>query len=263
MQGLTEFLPVSSSGHLVLAQVLFGLSEPEVFFDLILHLGTLTAVIVFYHTEFFGMLKELKLLFSPTRLKLSFRTRPLFRLGVLIVIASIPTALIGLFFKDFFISLFTSLFAVGIDLLITATLLFIAAFRKKVTVKSELEFPIRIALAIGVIQGLAIAPGISRSGATISLAIILGMERSLALRFSFLLSIPAIIGALLLSLKGASATTFPDIALVSGFLCAAIVGFLSLILLSLILKKDRFQIFIPWCVAAGFIALYLHFHGLG
>jgi undecaprenyl-diphosphatase len=263
MQGLTEFLPVSSSGHLVLAQVMFGLKEPEVFFDLILHLGTLTAVIVFYHTEFFGMLSELKILFSPSRLKVSFRTRPLFRLGVLIVIASVPTALIGFFFKDFFTSLFTSLLAVGVDLLITAGLLIFAAFRKKVTIKSELEFPVWVALAIGLIQGLAIAPGISRSGATISLALILGMERSLAARFSFLLSIPAIIGAILLQIPEASSSAFPKAAMLSGFLSAAIVGFLSLILLSLILKKDRFHIFAPWCVAAGVIALYLHCHGMG
>jgi undecaprenyl-diphosphatase len=260
MQGLTEFLPVSSSGHLVLAQVLLGLKEPEVFFDLVLHLGTLTAVIVYYRTEFFGMLKELRQLLSPDRLKVSFRTRPLFRLGVLIVIASIPTALIGFFFKDFFTSLFTSLLAVGVNLLITASLLVIAYFRKKVTVKSELEFPVWIALTIGIIQGLAIAPGLSRSGATIALAIILGMESSLAARFSFLLSIPAIIGATLLKIPEASASAFPKAALFGGFLSASIIGFLSLILLALVLKKDRFFIFVPWCVVAGTVALFLHFH---
>jgi undecaprenyl-diphosphatase len=260
LQGLTEFLPVSSSGQLALAQALYGITEPEVFFDLVLHLGTLTAVIAFYRTEFFGMLKELRVLGVSDSLAVSFRTRPLFRLGVMIVLGSIPTALIGLIFRDFLASLFTSLLAVGLNLLLTAVFLLVAAFRRNVTIKSELEFPVWVALAVGLAQGLAIAPGLSRSGVTISLAIMLGMERSLAARFSFLLSIPAIIGALLLYIPKAELSVFPMEALALGFVVSAGVGFLSLLLLSLLLKKDRFQVFVPWCVCAGCLALYLHYH---
>jgi undecaprenyl-diphosphatase len=262
MQGLTEFLPVSSSGHLVLAQALYGLTEPEVFFDLVLHLGTLTAVLAFYRVEFFGMLRELGVFFRPG-LAVAFRTRPLFRLGVLIVVGSVPTAIIGLVFQDFLTSLFNSLLAVGINLLITALFLTISAFRKTVSVKSELEFPIWMALAIGLAQGLAIAPGLSRSGVTISLAIMLGMERSLAARYSFLLSVPAVLGAILLTLTDAGSSVFPRGALTLGFFTSAVVGFLALVLLSILLKKGRFHFFVPWCLAAGILALYLHSHGVG
>lgn len=233
MQGLTEFLPVSSSGHLALAQNLYGLTEPEVFFDLLLHLGTLSAVVIFYRREFFGMLSRLKLLFQPGRMA-AYRVSPLFRLGVMIIAGSVPTALIGLAFKDFFTSLFTSLTAVGINLILTACFLAAASFRRKVTIKSELEFPLWAALAIGIAQGLAIAPGLSRSGVTISLAILLGMERTLAARYSFLLSVPAILGAMLLSLPEASSSAFPASALAGGFLVSALVGFLSLVLLSVL-----------------------------
>jgi undecaprenyl-diphosphatase len=262
LQGLTEFLPISSSGHLVLAQRLFGITEPEVFFDLILHLGTLLAVVAFYRTEFFGMLAELKVFFQPDRIKVSFRTRPLFRLGVLIVLGSIPTALIGLVFKDFLESLFSSLFAVGIDLLLTACFLIISAFSKNVKFKSELEFPVWAAMAIGFMQGLAIAPGLSRSGVTISFAIMLGIERTLAARFSFLLSIPAVAGAILLSIPDAGSSVFPRNASAIGFAASALTGFIALVLLAVVLKKDRFHLFAPWCIAAGILALYLHFHVL-
>jgi undecaprenyl-diphosphatase len=258
LQGLTEFLPVSSSGHLVLCQNLFGLTEPEVFFDLVLHLGTLSAVLVFYRTECLGIIKELKTLFSFQRLRLAYRTRPLFRLGALILAGSLPTAVIGLLFKDFFTSLFSSLLAVGVNLCLTALFLFLAGFRKEATVKSELEFPLWLALVVGFAQGLAISPGLSRSGVTISIAILLGMERSLALRFSFLLSVPAVTGAVLLSLKDSSRSIFPAEALAAGFVTAAVVGFLSLILLSFILKKDRFRVFVPWCLAVGALAIYLY-----
>jgi undecaprenyl-diphosphatase len=264
LQGATEFLPVSSSGHLVLAQALFGLREPELFFDLILHLGTLLAVLAFYRTEFFGMLRELGVLLSPRGLALAFRVRPLFRLGALIVLGSIPTAILGLAFKGFLSSLFSSLLAVGVDLILTAAFLLAASFRKTPAYNSELEFPVWAALAIGCIQGLAIAPGLSRSGVTISLAILLGVERTLAARYSFLLSVPAIVGAnAIVLLGGAPPSAFPKEAMLAGFAASALVGILCLALLSLILRKDRFQLFVPWCLAAGVVALLLHFHVVG
>jgi undecaprenyl-diphosphatase len=262
IQGLSEFLPISSSGHLVIVQHLFRLEEPEVFFDLFLHLGTLSAVVYFYRTEVFGMLSELKQLASPKRLSVSYKTRPLFRLGVLVVIGSLPTALIGLLFEDYLTALFSDIMAVGINLFITASLLFFSALCKRTTIHSELEFPALLAFYIGVAQGIAIAPGLSRSGVTIALAIILGCDRILAARYSFLLSIPAILGGLILKFSSASQSDFPMEAMATGFLVAAITGYLCLKLLSLLLEKDRFHIFAPWCVLAGLVAIYLSYFPL-
>jgi undecaprenyl-diphosphatase len=262
IQGLAEFLPISSSGHLVLVQELFALEEPEVFFDLILHLGTLTAVVYFYRTEVLGMIFELKHLFSPATLVVSYRTRPLFRLGVMIVIGSIPTAAIGYFFEDTLTNMFSSIRTVGIDLFITAGFLLIAFFFKDSKIKTELEFPAYLALAIGLIQGLAIAPGLSRSGLTISLAIILGCDRILAARYSFLLSIPAILGGLLLKLPSASQSVFPANVTLVGFALAAIFGYLALRILNNILVQDRFYVFAPWCVLMGLLAIYLSYFPL-
>jgi undecaprenyl-diphosphatase len=259
VQGLSEFLPISSSGHLVIAQNLFGLSEPEVFFDLILHLGTLSAVVYFYRIEVLGMIAELRQLASPKRLAVSYKTRPLFRLGVLVVIGSIPTALIGLLFEDYLTSLFSDVLAVGINLFITASLLFFTAFCKNTTVRSELEFPALLAVYIGIAQGIAIAPGLSRSGVTIALAILLGCDRILAARYSFLLSIPAILGGLILKIPTASQSDFPLDAMAVGFVMACIVGYFALKLLSFLLAKDRFHIFTPWCILAGLTAMYLYY----
>jgi undecaprenyl-diphosphatase len=259
IQGLSEFLPISSSGHLVIAQLLFGLPEPEVFFDLILHLGTLSAVIYFYRIEVFGMITELRHLLTPKRIPVYYKTRPLFRLGVLVVLGCIPTALIGLFFEDFLTSLFSSSLVVGINLFITALFLLVSAFNKKTFYKSELEFPAILALCIGFIQGMAIAPGLSRSGLTIALAIILGCDKILAARYSFLLSVPAILGGLILKIPDASSSEFPIPATLVGFTIAAIVGYLSLKLLSFLLSKDRFHIFVPWCILAGLTAIFMYY----
>ncbi|MDR2353634.1 MAG: undecaprenyl-diphosphate phosphatase [Deltaproteobacteria bacterium] len=259
IQGLAEFLPISSSGHLVLAQNLFGLTEPEVFFDLILHLGTLTAIIFFYRTEVWGLFSELRCFKSPDRLRVYFKTRPIFRLGILIICGSIPTALIGFFFQDFLESLFSSLMAVGVSFSVTGLFLLITLLAPRTRYKTELEFPIWLALAIGAIQGAAIAPGLSRSGLTIALAIILGLERVVAARYSFLLSIPAIVGGLLISLPKAQNSSFPLEALVLGFASAAIIGYIALQILGILLRKNWFPVFTPWCFMASLVTIWLSY----
>jgi undecaprenyl-diphosphatase len=262
VQGLCEFLPVSSSGHLALAQALYGLAEPEVFFDLILHLGTLLAVCVFYRREVTGLVRELGCLARPSRLRHYYRVRPFFRLGVLIVLGSVPTAVIGLAFEDFLTSLFSSLKAVGMGFLATVAVLLVSRFLKTARYKSELEFPAWTALVIGAAQGIAIAPGISRSGITICVALMLGLEGSLAARYSFLLSIPAILGGLLLTYSGADSSTFPASAAALGFAVSAVSGFLALKLLTFVVNRERFHFFAPWCLAAALLAFHLYGRGM-
>jgi undecaprenyl-diphosphatase len=253
---------VSSSGHLALAQALYGFGEPEVFFDLILHLGTLLAVCVFYRREVAGLAGELRCLARPSGLRTSYRVRPLFRLGVLIVLGSIPTAAIGLLFEDFLTSMFSSLKAVGIGFLITVAVLVASRFLKTAVYKSELEFPAWAALIIGLSQGIAISPGISRSGITICVALMLGLESSLAARYSFLLSVPAILGGLLLKLSDADSSSFPAQAAALGFAVSALSGFLALKLLTFIVNRERFHYFAPWCLAAALLAFHLFSKGM-
>ncbi|MDR3154256.1 MAG: undecaprenyl-diphosphate phosphatase [Deltaproteobacteria bacterium] len=259
VQGLCEFLPVSSSGHLALSQALIGLAEPEVFFDLILHLGTLAAVCAFYRREVLGLLGELRRFSSAEEIRRSYRIRPMFRLGVMIIVGSLPTALIGFFFEDFLTSLFSSLTAVATGFFLTTLALVLSRFRRACAYKSELEFPVWAALVIGTAQAVAIAPGISRSGITIGVALLLGLEGALAARYSFLLSIPAILGGLLLKHSEAGQSSFTYSAALLGFSVAAASGLLALKLLSLLVTRDRFYLFAPWTLAAGLLALKLHF----
>jgi undecaprenyl-diphosphatase len=258
IQGLCEFLPVSSSGHLALAQILLGFQAPDIVLDLTLHLGTLLAVIRFYRRELLALVVETRLipsaLTSASKLEEYFRTRPDFRLGVLIILASVPTAAIGLAFQDAFSGLFDSALAVGTALLITAAVLAATARLKAGTV-DVLDFTILQALIIGTAQGLAIAPGLSRSGLTIACALVLGLKRNLAARFSFLLSIPAIVGGLGLSLGQGLTSSFSAPWLLLGLVVAAVSGWFALRLLTAIVDRGRLAFFSPWCVLAGLAAI--------
>ncbi len=264
VQGLGEFLPISSSGHLILAQSIFGLKESEVAFDVVLHLGTLAAVCIYYRETLLTLIKELRFLpgaiISPKRLGELYQTRPDFRFGILIVIASIPTGIMGLALKDIFKANFTSVFSVAIALLITGTILRLVGSRGK-TGRDAKEMNIRDAIIIGTIQGLAIIPGFSRSGFTICAGLFSGLNRITAARFSFILSIPAIIGATAIELTSIEQSAFSTTEFIVGFFTAAIVGYLSLALLVKLLKQDNFSIFSWWCWAVGLIALTWTFLG--
>ncbi len=260
VQGLTEFLPVSSSGHLVLFQHLFGLTEPELFFDICVHAGTLVAICMVFYREIFSIFSVLFRLPRLTReeggLGAVFGRHPSFRMAVLIVAGSVPTGLLGLFFHDMADRIFGSLLLVGLMLVCTGTLLWLT--RRCATAGRPLErMGIKDALVIGFVQGLAILPGISRSGATISAALLLGVDRETAGRYSFLLSVPAIVGATVLGVasglpekSGASVS-----ALVLGFLAATLVGYFALRILLRIIKHGRFSAFSPYCWTVGVFAL--------
>ncbi|MDL2226849.1 undecaprenyl-diphosphate phosphatase [Deltaproteobacteria bacterium OttesenSCG-928-M10] len=258
IQGLGEFLPISSSGHLIIAQNVFGLAEPEVAFDMVLHLGTLLAVFIFYRRTILTLITELRFLpgalISPRKMRGLYHNRPDFRFGLLILIGSIPTGLIGLVFKDIFKSHFTSMTSVGIALLVTGFLLR-AVGRRGQYGRSDSAMTVRDALIIGLVQGLAIVPGFSRSGFTICAGLFAGLSRETAARYSFILSMPAIIGATILEAREGLASTFSAPEFAAGFAVAAISGFLALSFLVRLLKQDDFAVFSWWCWAVGIFAL--------
>jgi len=258
IQGLGEFLPISSSGHLILGQAVFGLEEPEMAFDIMLHLGTLTAVSIFYRETLITLIKELRFLpgalISPARMKELYLTRPDFRFGLLIIIGTIPTGLMGLLLKDLVKGRLSSVFSVGVALLITGLLLRLVGKRGQQGREAD-QMTIRDALIIGLIQGIAVIPGLSRSGFTICAGLFAGLSRVTAARYSFILSIPAIIGAAVLEMGGSFESRFaaPDFAV--GFLVAAISGYLALALLVRLLKQDNFGLFSWWCWGVGLFAV--------
>lgn len=260
IQGLAEFLPISSSGHLALAQNIFGLDNAEVAFDIVLHLATLLAVIFFYRKQMLDLLKEITVLPSllkggVPRFKECYNTRPNFRFGVLITIASIPTGIIGLICKDMFVFLSTSTLAIGCALLVTGVILKLSGLRASNTGREILDMTLKDALIIGLLQGVAITPGISRSGTTISTALLLGLSRELSARFSFILSIPAILGALVLEMAHGFESSFNITSFILGFAVAAISGYLALSFLVFIIKKNSFGKFAYYCWAVGLAAI--------
>ncbi|MBM5805246.1 MAG: undecaprenyl-diphosphate phosphatase [Candidatus Verstraetearchaeota archaeon] len=239
VQGLTEWLPISSSGHLVVAQTLMGLSVPVVF-DIFLHLGTLVAVITYFWRDIANILRSL----------LTLNTKDAnFKLLIYIIIGTIPTAVIGLLFLQFFESLFSSGRAVGVGLLITGALLLSSKLRK-----GQKNLGWLSSLIMGIFQGIAIAPGISRSGSTISAGLLSGVNKDEAFRYSFLLSIPAILGATVLEYKGLALSDLGLYAVV-GAAIAAVSGYVAIKIVQKVLLSERFYLFAIYCFPAGLLVL--------
>lgn len=256
IQGLTEFLPVSSSGHLVVAQHLFGMAEPQLLLDVMLHLGTLLAVVVVFRKDLAGILYGMRQGLTGARTE-----EPVYddyiRLLRLIVIATLPTAVIGLIFKQYAETIFGSPRFVGGAFLVTGAILWLSRLARSATKQIPQVTP-AIALLVGLSQGLAIMPGISRSGTTISVALLLGLDRGLAARFSFLMAIPAILGAAVLELRHASAVSaevWPII--LSGMVVAALSGYIAVKILLRIVVAGNFSSFAYYCWAAGAATLIL------
>lgn len=262
VQGLTEFLPVSSSGHLVLFQHFFGIEEPELFFDICLHAGTLVAIFFVFFQEIWSTLKTLTRLPALSResggLKPLFESNESIRISVLILSSTVPTGIMGVLFHEIADRLFSNVALVGGMLLITGGLLWITK-SFGTTGRSIREIGIKDSLIIGFVQGLAILPGISRSGATISTALILGIDREVAGRYSFLLSIPAILGAMVMGFESGllEKSSASPAALTGGTLVAAFVGYLALKILLKIIKHGRLFTFSPYCWTVGILTLIL------
>ena len=260
LQGLTEFLPVSSSGHLALGQSFFGITEPALFFDVSLHMGTLLAVVVVFFQDIKRMVMSLlgliRQLFSGKEALETLKQDEDIRFVLLIIAASIPTAFLGLAFKPYVHTLFSSVSFVGCLLLITGTFLWMT---RHAPPKGDgvMAFSVKKALWVGLCQGLAVLPGISRSGATISAGLFLGIDRETAARFSFLLSIPAIVGAEILSIKDfmEHGSSIDVGATLWGTLISFVVGYAALILLLRIVRNGRLHLFAPYCWALGTVAI--------
>lgn len=240
IQGLTEFLPVSSSGHLVLLHKIFGFKEPQLAFDIFLHMATVASVLIFFAKDITGIL---------------LRDR---KMVILILLACFPTFIIGFFAKDAVEKLFGSSLAVGFALVITGLWLLAAHFtaikKSKTHPASWLD-----SLVIGIAQGISVIPGISRSGATIGAGLILGMEGRAAVRFSFLLSVPAILGASAVKFThiGRGLTETATGPFLAGGLAALVTGVLAIYLLMRVVKANKLWAFGAYCIGAGFITVLL------
>jgi undecaprenyl-diphosphatase len=261
IQGLAEFLPISSSGHLVIFQHYFGIQSIDLFFNVSLHMGTLLAVIFIFKKDIFLMIKSMKTLFSSIIYRKANMQELLqnddLKLAWLIIIGSVPTAIIGLILKKYFLHFLSSPAVAAAMLIVTGTILLISKLFEKNMQANDIEsFSLKHALIIGIAQGVSVIPGISRSGATIVTALGLGIDKELSGKFSFLLSIPAIVGAEILCLKELNSAALPfDLPIVVGTFFSFIVGLCVLKILLFIIKKGKFYIFAPYCFIVGFAVL--------
>ncbi len=250
VQGLTEFLPVSSSGHLELGKALLGISEGGVLFSVVLHGATALSTVVVFWKEIVALTKGV----------FKFKWNEEFRYVLLIIFSMIPVGIVGVFFEEEIEVLFEgNIRFVGAMLLVTATLLYLTE-RVKIQAGSRVSF--RNAMIIGLAQAVAILPGISRSGATISTALLLKIDRTNSARFSFLMVIPPILGANLLSImkfvKGETVVeSISGIALVAGFISAFVIGFLACKWMIRIVKNSKLYWFSIYCVIIGLIAIFI------
>ena len=250
VQGLTEFFPISSSGHLVFFQSLLGLEEAPIFFDVMLHLGTLLAVVVFFWMDIRKIIEGIR---STLRRKEDNQEGA--KLFLWIILATIPTGLMGILFKDLFESFFSKPKLVGGMLILTGLALWLTRWAKKEG-KPLGRMGWFDAILIGVAQGIAIIPGISRSGATISMGLFCGLDRELAGKFSFLLSIPAILGATLLEYK--KIDTVSDLGTILISMAVAFgVGVLTLTFLMKIVKFGKIFNFSYYCCGMGILMIIL------
>jgi len=258
VQGLTEFLPISSSGHLVLFQNLLGFKEPELLLDCSLHLGTLLAVCIYLRSDLKNILMETKKFtlgfFQIRGTKKSLQESPHAYLALMVLVGTFPTLLAGLLFRAAVENLFGSLSTVGMMLVVTGLILAVSKLIPEEHSRRD-EVAILLALAIGAAQGLALIPGISRSGATIVCALVFGLRRELAARFSFLLAIPAIIGATLVQLNAEAIGRVGVLSLAFGFVSAALVGLLALKILMGMVRKGKLFWFAPYCWVLGLFIL--------
>lgn len=260
IQGLTEFLPVSSSGHLVLFSHLLKVKEPSMVFEVVVHVGTLLAVFVVFWEEILVLIKSFfKLLSKPSQARELFRTDPGCRLLLAVVCATLPVVVFALLFKDRIEALFMSPLLVGFMLMITGTILFVTD-RLQVRRKNLEEITVADALMIGVGQSIAVLPGISRSGTTIGVGLARGLTRESAARFSFLLTIPAILGALIFSIGDlvAGTTVLSSGALVAGLLASGITGYLAIHLLLELVKRGKLVWFSYYTWALGILVVLLN-----
>jgi len=257
IQGLTEFLPVSSSGHLVLGETLLGSHAfgNSIAFELVVHLGTFLAVLVVFWKDIMMLLKVfLASAFVPRKWQSEFNNNREFKLSILMIISMLPAGIVVLVMRDQISDLFSKPFMVSIALLLTGVML----LSTKYYPKTDQPIDLRRAILIGLAQALALIPGISRSGSTITMALALGVKQEQAARFSFIMVLPLIVAATLLEFKDLLELGIsPDeiIILLIGLLVSFIVGFLSLRWLLQLLRKGKFHYFAWYCFSIALFGL--------
>jgi len=255
IQGLTEFLPVSSSGHLVIGSELMNFQEQGVAFDVFVHLGTLLAVVIVFRRELVEMVKAPFAFFSGEK---NDSTRRFFLMDIYVIVATLPAVAVGLFLKDSVEAVFGNILVVYSMLVVTGILMITAGYLP------SKDKPITWfrSLLVGCAQACAILPGLSRSGSTIFAGVALGVDREKIARFSFIMSIPAILGAAVLQLGELAQNPLQASALLhigAGAIMAAISGYFAIKLLLDVIRRNRLQWFGYYCLIVAVIGLSFHF----
>jgi len=241
IQGVTEFLPISSSGHLVIIQSLLGINQPGNDFEILVHIGTLGSVLYVFKNDILDILGNLKQKSTIIFIEL-------------IIIGTLPAVFIGLNFKDQIALLFENITNVSVALIFTGIVLISTFFLKR----KDLENNFSKAFLIGTFQSIAIIPGISRSGMTISIAMLLGLSPKNAAKFSFMLAIPAISGAgVITALDTTSGFLLPYQILLGGLISSFFIGILSLNILLKLLEAGKFHFFGVYCFIVGLLTLVI------
>ncbi|MCK4852371.1 MAG: undecaprenyl-diphosphate phosphatase [Candidatus Omnitrophica bacterium] len=244
VQGITEFLPISSSGHLALLHGFFHLSEPDLFFDICLHAGTLAAVIVYFGRDMISIIRERKIFLVSC-----------------IAAATVPAVVAALFFEERITLFFADPRKVAFMFIVTGLALFAGQFGLRPGTRQRRDPTLTDSLFIGIAQAFALLPGISRSGVTISTGLVRGVRKEAAFSFSFLLSIPAIVGAVLYKgvgrIRGGAVLTDAPANYIAGMAAAFIVGILSLPLLLKVIRTKRLYVFGIYCLLLGLSGIFL------
>jgi undecaprenyl-diphosphatase len=281
IQGLTEFLPVSSSGHLALFKILFGVdTDTGILYDVLLHVGTLIAIFAVYYKDLLKLIAEgfliirdalvnVAIFFGNLRKAAKAPYRKVINSGyrkfvMLIIVSTIPTGVIGVLCKDVVEMASELLIVPGICLIITAILLLIADH-----VKDGDKLPKQItytnAFGIGIAQGIATLPGLSRSGTTITACLLSGFQRNFAVKYSFIMSIPAVLGALVLELGDITTVGIGSAEMlyyIIGMAIAAVVGYICIKTMLVIVRKKKFLGFSIYCFIVGAISIGGYFYTL-
>ncbi|RBQ22633.1 Undecaprenyl-diphosphatase [Candidatus Methanobinarius endosymbioticus] len=254
VQGLTEFLPISSSAHLIFAQELLGINQPGIAFDVLLHLGTLVAVVGYFFKDILEMIKAF---FSSLlnvfkgKFRENFKKDPYKKLAWMVIIGTIPAGIIGLLFDAQIEAIFQSSTIPAFFLLITGVLIYVSQ-RLNIGNRDIKNSGIKDSIIVGIGQAFAIIPGLSRSGTTIASGLLLGLDKEFAAKFSFLLAIPAIIGATITQLDGIIAGLGANLLpYILGFIAALISGYLAISVLLKLIRERSLDIFAFYCWIVG------------
>lgn len=255
LQGFAEFLPISSSGHLVLVQHLLQVRGNEnLTFDVFVHFGTLFSVIVVFRRDIIDITGAMVRALVSLEWKKQYASNDLVRLGFALAVSTIPAAFIGLIFRDAIKETFADPKLVSMNLVLTGLILFLTRLAKPISDQPAGLWP---GFIIGIAQAVAILPGISRSGTTISTGLYLGLSPVQAARFSFLMSIPAIFGASILEgrmlIEQSGSPGF--LPLVTGTMAAAAMGYLSIKVLLNVMQRGKLSWFAFYCLAVGILGI--------